>query len=88
MTVNSSTMPREPAASRADHGWVFDDDGKYQWFDGETAPRLLDIICNDVVDDEEDNSDGHDDSEETDEEMEEVDGWDSEDSDESDSDED
>ena len=91
MTVNSSTMPREPAASRADHGWVFDDDGKYRikWFDGETAPRSLDIILNNVIDEEEeDNSDENDDSEETDEEMEEADGWDSEDSDESDSDED
>ena len=86
----SSTMPIEPAASPADHGWVFGDDGKYRikWFDGETAPRSLDIILNDVVDEEEDNSDENDDSEETDEEMEEADGWDSEDSDESDSDED
>ena len=80
----TSTMPIEPAVYPEDHGWVLQD-GKYKikWFDGEAAPRSLDILLNDVAEDDEDNEDVADD------EMDDSKEWESEDdSDEYESDED
>ena len=50
----SSTEPLEPAKSPSDSGWV-SENGRYKIkrFEGEAAPRSLDIILNDADDEEE-----------------------------------
>lgn len=57
----SSTDPFEPAMSPPNHGWIFQD-GKYKikWFDGDAAPRSLDIILEDADDDDEDETEEED----------------------------
>ena len=79
----SSTEPFEPAMSPPDHGWIFQD-GKYKikWFEGEAAPRSLDIILHDAAAED----DGEGDIEEEEDEIREEESADDDDDDDEESD--